>query len=164
MAGWHHRLYRHGFGWTLGVGDVQGGLACCNSWGLKQSDTTGRLRFHFSLSCIGEGNGNPLQYPCLENPRDRGAQWAAVCGLAQSRTRLKQLSSSCTMMKKLQELLGFPPNLALVDQDILPKMNNTCKCLEKFSVEERLLKYTMTRSGRALPLLLSLSWEKRTPH
>ena len=55
---------------------------------------TERLHFHFTLSCIGEGNGNPLQYSCLENPRDRGAWWAAVYGVAQSRTRLKQLSSS----------------------------------------------------------------------
>ena len=52
------------------------------------------LHFHFSLSCIGEGNGNPLQYSCLENPRDRGAWWAAVCGVAQSWTRPKWLSSS----------------------------------------------------------------------
>ena len=59
--------------WTPGVGDRQGGLACCNSWGHKESDTTERLHFHFSLSCIGEGNGNPLQCSCLENPRDRGA-------------------------------------------------------------------------------------------
>ena len=51
-----------------------------------------RLHFHFSLSCIGEGNGNPLQYSCLENPRDGGAWWAAVYGVAQSRTRLKRLS------------------------------------------------------------------------
>ena len=50
--------------------------------------------FHFSLSCTGEGNGNPLQCSCLENPRDRGAWWAAVYGVAQSWTRLKQLSSS----------------------------------------------------------------------
>ena len=50
--------------------------------------------FHFSLSCIGEGHGNPLQGSCLENPRDGGAWWAAVHGVAQSRTRLKQLSSS----------------------------------------------------------------------
>ena len=50
--------------------------------------------FHFSLSCIGEGNGNPLQCSCLENPRDGGAWWAAVYGVAQSRTRLKWLSSS----------------------------------------------------------------------
>jgi len=49
-------------------------------WGLEESDTTEQLHFHFSLSCIGEGNGNPLQCSCLENPRDRGAWWAAVCG------------------------------------------------------------------------------------
>ena len=55
---------------------------------------TERLHFHFSLSCIGEGNGNPLQCCCLEDPRDREALWAAVCGVAQSRTRLKRLSSS----------------------------------------------------------------------
>ena len=55
---------------------------------------TMRLHFHFSLSFIGEGNGNPLQGSCLENPRDEGAWWAAVCGVAQSRTRLKRLSSS----------------------------------------------------------------------
>ena len=63
-------------------------------WGHEESDTTERLHFHFSLSCIGEGNGNPLQCSCLENPRDGGAWWAAVCGIAQSRTRLKRLSSS----------------------------------------------------------------------
>ena len=57
-------------------------------------DTTERLDFHFSLSCIGEGNGNPLQCSCLENPRDGGAWWAAVSGVAQSRTQLKRLSSS----------------------------------------------------------------------
>ena len=61
-------------------------------WGRKESDTTERL--HFSLSCIGEGNGNPLQCSCLENPRDGGACWAAVYGVAQSQTRLKRLSSS----------------------------------------------------------------------
>ena len=55
---------------------------------------TERPHFHFSLSCIGEGNGNPLQCSCLENPRDGGAWWAAVYGVAQRQTRLKQLSSS----------------------------------------------------------------------
>ena len=54
---------------------------------------TERLHFHFSLSCIGEGNGNPLQCSCLENPRDGRAWWAAVYGVAQSRTRLKRLST-----------------------------------------------------------------------
>jgi len=63
-------------------------------WGRQESDTTEQLHFHFSLSCIGEGNGNPLQCFCLENPRDGGAWWAAVYGLTQSQTRLKQLSSS----------------------------------------------------------------------
>ena len=55
--------------------------------------------FHFSLSCTGEGNGNPLQCSCLENPRDRGAWWAAVYGVAQSRTRLKRLSSSSRLVE-----------------------------------------------------------------
>ena len=63
-------------------------LVCCSPWGRKESDTTERLHFHFSLPCIGEGNGNPLQCSCLENPRDRGAWWAAVYGVAQSQTQL----------------------------------------------------------------------------
>ena len=67
-------------------------LVGCSPWGRYKSDTTERLHFHFSLSCIGEGNGNPLQCSCLENPRDWGAWWAAVYGVAQSRTRLKWLS------------------------------------------------------------------------
>ena len=58
---------------------------------------TERLHFHFSLSCIGEGNGNPLQCSCLEDPRDGGAWWAAIYGVAQSWTRLKRLSSSSSM-------------------------------------------------------------------
>ena len=64
------------------------------SMGREESDTTERLRFHFSLSHIGEGNGNPLQCSCLENPRGGRAWWAAVSGVTQSRTRLKRLSSS----------------------------------------------------------------------
>ena len=67
----------------------QRSLVDCNPWGLEESDTTERLHFHFSLSCIGERNGNPLQCSCLENPRDRGAGWAAVYGVAQSRMRMK---------------------------------------------------------------------------
>ena len=72
----------------------QRSLVGCSPWGHQQLDTTERLHFHFSLSCIGEGNGNPLQCSCLENPRDGGAWWAAVYGVAQSRTRPKWLSSS----------------------------------------------------------------------
>ena len=73
--------------WTEEPGRLQ-------SMGSLESDTTEWLHFHFSLSCIREGNGNPLQCSCLENPRDGGAWWAAVCGVSQSRTRLKRLGSS----------------------------------------------------------------------
>ena len=71
-----------------------GRLVGCRLWGCTESDTTERLHFHFSLSCIGEGNGNPLQYSCLENTRDGEDWWAAVYGVAQSRTWLMRLSSS----------------------------------------------------------------------
>ena len=73
-------------------------LVGCSPWGHEKSDTTGRLHFHFSLSCIGDGNGNPLQCSCLENPRDGRAWWAATYGVAQSRTQLKRLSSSSSWM------------------------------------------------------------------
>ena len=72
-------------------------LVGCSPCGRWESGTTERLHFHFSLSCIGEGNVNPLQCSCLENPRDRGTRWAAVYGVAQSRTRLTRLSSSSSM-------------------------------------------------------------------
>ena len=75
----------------------QRSLEGCSPWGHWGSDRTERLHFHFSLSCIEEGNGNPLQCSCLENPRDGGAWWAAVYGVAQSRTRLKWLSSSSSI-------------------------------------------------------------------
>ena len=68
-----------------GKSQGQRSLGGCSPWGHKESDTTKQLHFHFSLSCIGEGNGNPLQYSCLENPRDGGAWWAAVSGVTQSR-------------------------------------------------------------------------------
>ena len=81
-----------------------------SEWDHEESDMTEWLHFHFSLSCIGEGNGNPLQCSCLENPRDGGAWWAAVYGVAQGRTQLKQLSSSSSsssmiMRKMLHSLL-----------------------------------------------------------
>ena len=74
-------------------------LVGCSPWGREELGTTERLHFHFSLSCIGEENGNPLQCSCLENPRDGEAWWAAVYGVAQSWTRLKQLSSSSRARK-----------------------------------------------------------------
>ena len=69
-------------------------LVGCSPWGRTELDMTERPHFHFSLSCIGEGNGNPLQCSCLENPRNSGTWWAAIYGVAQSQTRLKWLSSS----------------------------------------------------------------------
>ena len=69
------------------------------SIGLLRVGHDERLHFHFSLSCVGEGNGNPLQCSCLENPRDGGAWWAAVYGVTQNQTRLKRLSSSSSSSK-----------------------------------------------------------------
>ena len=86
---WHHTpvlLPGKSHGWRSLVG--------CSPWGREELNTTERLYFDFSLSCMGEENGNPLQCSCLENPRDRGAWWAAVYGVAQSWTQLKRLSGS----------------------------------------------------------------------
>ena len=76
----------------------QRSLVGCSPWGREESDTTEWLHFYFSLSCIGEGNGSPLQCSCLENPRDGGAWWAAIYGVAQSQTWLKWLSSSSSRL------------------------------------------------------------------
>ena len=84
MVVWHHGGYE--LEQALGDGEGQGSLVCCSPWGREESNMTERLHFHFSLSCIGEGNGNPLQCSCLENPRDGEAWWAAVYGVAQSQT------------------------------------------------------------------------------
>ena len=95
-----------------GESQGQGSLVGCSLWGRTESDTTERLHFHFLLSCIGEGNGSLLQCSCLENPRDGGAQWAAVYGVSQSQTRLKWLSSSSSsssmqgMVSSTEVLLG----------------------------------------------------------
>ena len=87
---------------VLSAGNSHGrrSLVGCSPWGHEKSDMTERLHFHFSLSCIGGGNGNPLQCSCLENLRDGGAWWVAVYGVSQSRTRLKQLSSSSSRYRK----------------------------------------------------------------
>ena len=83
----HSRTLAWKIPWTEEPGGMQ-------SMGGYESDMTEWLHFHFALSCIGEGNGNPLQCSCLENPRDGGAWWVAVYGVAQSQTQLKRLSSS----------------------------------------------------------------------
>ena len=88
-------------------------LVGCSPWGLEESDTTEQLHFHFSLSCIGEGNGNPLQCSCLENPRDGGAWWAAVYGVEQSRTWLKRLSSSSSSRHSIRRRQWHPTPVLL---------------------------------------------------
>ena len=82
--------------WNLPWSEEPGGLQS------RRSDMTERLHFHFSLWCTGEGNGNPLQYSCLENPRDGGAWWAAVYGVTQSWTGRKRLSSSILLRELWQ--------------------------------------------------------------
>ena len=95
-------------------------------WGRWESGTTERLHFHFSLSCIGEGNGNPLQRSYLENPRDGGTWCAAAYGVTQNWTRLKRLSSSSSIfsaffpLEKKQVLKQCQPWLSweLLSKDI----------------------------------------------
>ena len=90
------------------------------------------LHFHFSLSCTGEGNGNPLQCSCLENPKDGGAWWAAVYGVAQSRTRLKQLSSSSSSREILLCILKYFP--CLWSYLSLPSMLNFVKSVVEITL------------------------------
>ena len=102
MRGWEQwqatpvLLPRKSHGWRSLVG--------YSPWGRHESVATERLHFHFSLSRKGEGNGNPLQCSCLENPRDGRAWWAAVYGVAQSRTRLKRLSSSSSSSRAIIDI------------------------------------------------------------
>ena len=96
----------------------QRSLVGCSPWGCEESDMTEQLHFHFSLSCIGEGNGNPLQWSCLENPRDGGAWWAAISGVAQSRTRLKRLSSSSSSIHR--GLCSKTPNFGTLKPQLVP--------------------------------------------
>ena len=99
-------------------------LVGCSPWGHGESDTTERLHFHFSLSCIGEGNGNPLQCSCLEYPRDGGAWWAAVYGVAQSQTRLKRLSSSSIRMKSGSNPIPLARTLSPVPTQLKGRLEN----------------------------------------
>ena len=87
----------------------QRSLVGSRPWDQEESDTTEQPHFHFSLSCIGEGNGNPFQCSCLENPRDRGPCWAVVYGVAQSQTQLMWFSSSSSsrdLFKKIRDTKG----------------------------------------------------------
>ena len=103
--------------WKIPWTEESGGLQSMGSWGCWELDRTEWLHFCFSLSCIGEGNGNPLQCSCLENPRDGGAWWAAVYGVTQSWTRLKWLSSNS------EECSYMPGNVWREDSSVLSLMS-----------------------------------------
>ena len=98
----------------------QRSLVGCSPWGCEDSDMTERLHFHFSLSCIGEGNGNPLQCSCLENPRDGGAWQTAIYGVAQSRTQLKWLSSSSGSRFGKKKIYFSVSCLPTIDETLSP--------------------------------------------
>ena len=111
------------------------------SMGGEESDTTERLHFQFSLSCIGEGNGNPFQCSCLENPRDGGAWWAAICGVTQSWTRLSNLATvPCFQVMCL--LLLIPLTCSCYQQNLAflcPLMPRPKKYRQSFEGIERWL-------------------------
>ena len=100
----------------------------CSPWGHEESDMTERLHFHLSLSCIGEGNGNPLQCSCLEDPRDRGDWWAAIYGVAQSRTGLKRLSSSSSSSSSIDYTFKMHPEYNIAMQLYASKRLLKKKC------------------------------------
>ena len=118
-------------------------------WGHKETDTTERLsHFHFSLSCIGEGNGNPFQCSCLENPRDGGAWWAAIYGVAQSQTRLKRLSSSSKS------------SLCILDTSPFFLCKSFLVFFDTSPLSEICFANTFSQSGACLFILLMVSSEK----
>ena len=112
-------------------------LVGCSPWGREELDTTELLHFDFSLSCIGEGNGNPLQCSCLKNPRDGGAWLAAVYGVAQSWARLKRLSSSICI-----EYISSSPG-----------GTNSKQCGDAEGAGQRIPKLHLFPSGFLLPTL-----------
>ena len=114
--------------WKIPWMEEPGGL---QSMGSLRVGTTDRLHFHFSLSCTGDGNGNPLQCSCLENPRDWGAWWAAVYGVAQSRIRLKLLSSSSSSTAEDFRVVG------LILEIWIPLLNPMCLSLSSEAHESR---------------------------
>ena len=141
------------FAWKIPRTEEPGRL---QSMGSLQSDTTERLHFHFSLSCIGEGNGNPLQCSCLENPRDGEAWWAAVYGVAQSRTRLKRLSSSSSSSilyeasLVAQTVKNLPANAG--DLGLIPQMRWSTREVNGYPLQYSCLENSMDRGAWWAPV------------
>ena len=126
-------------------------LVGCGPWGLEEPDMTEWLHFHFSLSCIGEGNGNPLQCSCLENPRDGGASRAAAYGVTQSQTWLKQLSSSSSSMDTSQSGI---PTLMTEAQSVIWKVT--------WSYRERATAPLVAALQQWLSKVEGIFWQNRT--
>ena len=132
-------------------------LVGCSPWGREDSDTTERLHFHFSLSCTGEGNGNPLQCSCLENPRDGGAWWAAIYGVAQSQTRLKRLSSSSSSSKCVS-LLYFSSQKLMTHED-RESLVYFVQCWDKMECTATLIwQFMDTYNGYYAASLIGCEW------
>ena len=137
--------------WKIPFPKGRRSLVGCSPWGREELDMTERLHFHFSLSCIGEGNGNPLQCSCLENPRNWGAWWAAVYGVAQSQTRLKRLSSSSSSRLFLPSISSDPQPFDLLTVRILsPHPASSAVCFP-------LLCLVCVISHSVLPVILCIS-------
>ena len=119
---------------------------------------TERLHFHFSLSCLGEGNGNPLQRSCLENPRDEGAWWAAVCGVTQSRTQLKRLSSSSSSSstRRSNTLTTQKPSFFNTNNVLLKlKKHITFQC---FYINNQASLFCLFNKGASNLKVIKLAW------
>ena len=124
------------------------GLVGCSPWGRQDSDTTERLHFIFSLSRIGERNGNPLQCSFLENPRDGGAWWATVYGVTQSWTRLKRLSSSSSSRSVVRTLGSV---MTMRRKTPLCRIYTTLSLVEHSS-KTRDPEYAVSAAGQILPI------------
>ena len=130
------------------------------SMGRKELDMTEWLHFHFSLSCTGEGNGNPLQCSCLENPRDGGAWWAAIYGVAQSQTQLTQLRSSSSSRQRKQEAPKPCSSVASDVFQVLPKEATVERASEQSRCRRR---WGWKESGRCWRKVAFILWLELWP-
>ena len=127
--------------WKITWTEEPGGLQSMGRW---ESDRTERLHFHFSLSYIGEGKGNPLQCSCLESPRDGEAWWAAVYGVAQSLTRLNRFSSSSSSSRYRYKIPSVVDQIRSVAQSC-PTLCNPMNCSTPgLPVHHQLPEFTQT--------------------
>ena len=142
-----------------GKSHEQRSLVGCHPWGHKESDMTEWLHFRFSLSCIGEASGNPLQCSCLENPRDGGVWWAAIHGVTKSRTQLKRLSSSSSRTSLVVQWLR-PSVSNAGGLGSIPDRKRRSHML--YSMIEK-TKYYLNTSRIFFCLLLSYCWQISSP-